>query len=60
MQPFASVMGFDDVSKDDAWTYVFNQIDMTNWELTDPNDALTSMYFQDLVDTNFRFSTLGS
>ena len=53
LQPFGTIMGYDDVSQDDAWTYIFNQVDMTNWECTDPMDALTSEYFQGLIETNF-------
>ena len=50
MQPFASFMGYDDVSEEGVWCYVFNQMDCTNWELTDPNDAMPSYYFGDLID----------
>ena len=53
MQPFSDIVGYDDVSADTNWTYTFNQIDMTNWELTDPNDALTTEYFPGLVESNF-------
>lgn len=51
--PFAEVLGYDDATAEDVWTYVFNQIDVTNWELTDPNDCLTSEFFPGLIDTNF-------
>ena len=51
--PFAAAMGYDDPTEEGIWCYVFNQIDMTNWELTDPNDALTSVYFEGLIDGNF-------
>ena len=53
IKPFAAVLGYDDPTADGVWTYVFNQADMTNWELTDPNDALTSVYFAGLIDQNF-------
>ncbi len=53
MQPFATAIGYDDVKEADNWTYVFNQIDMTNWELTDPTDALTNVTFKGLIETNF-------
>ena len=53
IKPFAAVMGYDDPTAEGVWTYVFNQVDMTNWELTDPNDALTSMFFSGLIDQNF-------
>jgi len=51
--PFAAAMGYDDPKEEGVWTYVFHQIDMTNWELTDPNDALTSVYFAGLIDADF-------
>jgi len=51
--PFAAVMGYDDVTEEGVWKYVFNQIDMTNWECTDPNDALTNVYFAGLIEDNF-------
>lgn len=51
--PFAAQLGYDDPTAERVWVEVFNQIDMTNWELTDPNDALTSVYFEGLIDKNF-------
>ena len=51
LQPYGTIMGYDDVSEEGVWCYIFNQIDMTNWELTDPNDALTSVYFKDAGQT---------
>ena len=53
IRPFAEKMGYEDPAEEGIWCYVFNQIDMTNWELTDPNDALTSEYFPGLIDKNF-------
>ncbi len=53
IKPYAAVMGYDDPTAEGVWTFVFNQIDMTNWELTDPNDALTSVFFAGLTDQNF-------
>ncbi|MGI6239251.1 MAG: ABC transporter substrate-binding protein [Christensenellales bacterium] len=53
IRPFAAQMGYDDPKAEGVWAYVFHQIDMTNWELTDPNDALTSTYFEGLIDKNF-------
>ena len=50
IQPFATFMGYDDASAEGVWVYVFNQIDCTNWECTDPNDAIPSYYFGDLID----------
>ena len=52
LQPFGDAMGYSDVAEGNNWTYIFNQIDMTNWELTDPTDALTSVTFNGLIDTN--------
>ena len=51
--PFASVMGYDDPAAEGVWVYVYNQIDCTNWELTDPNDQMTSYYFPGLIEENF-------
>ena len=51
--PFAKIMGYDDPAAEGTWTYVFNQIDCTNWELSDPTDCLTMEYFPGLVDSNF-------
>jgi peptide/nickel transport system substrate-binding protein len=51
--PFAAQLGYDDPTEEGIWYEVFNQVDMTNWELTDPNDALTSVYFEGLIDKNF-------
>ena len=53
MQPFAAVLGYDDVKADNVWTYVFNSIDMTNWELTNSSAALTSVTYEGLIDDNF-------
>ena len=52
IKPFAAILGYDDPAAEGVWTYVFNQVDMTNWELTDPNDALTSVFFTGLIDGN--------
>ena len=52
--PFAAKMGYDDPAAEGIWVYVFNMVDCTNWELTDPNDQMTWYYFgTDLIDTNF-------
>ncbi len=53
IKPFAAVLGYDDPEAEGVWTYVFNQVDVVNWELTDPNDCLTSKYFEGLIDKNF-------
>jgi len=53
LQPFGTAMGYDDVKAEGVWVYIFNQVDCTNWELTDPNDALTSYYFPGLIEENF-------
>lgn len=53
IKPFAEILGYDDPTAEGVWMYVFNGIDMTNWELTDPNDALTTVKFPGLVESNF-------
>lgn len=53
MQPYATVMGYDDVTEDGVWCYIFNQMDCTNWECTDPNDTMPSYYFGDIAPTSF-------
>lgn len=53
LQPFGTVLGYDDVTQEDVWVYIFNQVDLSTWETTDPNDTLTSVFFEDLVDWNF-------
>ena len=51
--PFAKIMGYDDPAAEGTWCYVFNQVDVVNWELSDPTDCLTTEYFPGLVDSNF-------
>ena len=46
-------MGYDDPAAEGTWCYVFNQVDVVNWELSDPTDCLTTEYFPGLVDSNF-------
>ncbi len=53
IKPFAAVLGYDDPTAEGVWVYVFNQVDISNWESTDPNDCLTSVYFSGLIDANF-------
>ncbi|MGI6239882.1 MAG: ABC transporter substrate-binding protein [Christensenellales bacterium] len=53
LAPFAQAMGYDDPEEEGVWTYVFHQVDMTNWETTNPNAALTSQFFPGLTDANF-------
>ena len=53
IKPFGAQMGYDDVTEEGVWVYIYNQVDCTNWELTDPNDQMTSYYFPGLIDTNF-------
>jgi len=48
IKPYAAAMGYDDPTAEGIWTYVFNQMDCTNWELTDPNDQMPSYYFGDI------------
>lgn len=53
LKPFAAELGYDDPAGEGVWVYVFNQIDMTNWELSNPTVALTSVTFDGLIDENF-------
>ena len=53
LQPFGTVMGYDDVTEEGVWAYVFNQIDLTTWEITDPTDCLTTQTFPGLIDADF-------
>lgn len=48
IRPFAAKLGYDDPAAESVWTYVFNDIDMTNWELTNPNAVMTSVTYGDL------------
>ncbi len=47
LQPFATILGYDDASAESVWTYVFSAIDATNWEATDHVDMLTTQTFPD-------------
>lgn len=47
IQPFATILGYDDASAEGVWTYVFSAIDATNWEATDHVDMLTTQTFPD-------------
>ena len=53
LAPFGKVMGYDDVTEEGVWVYIWNQVDLTGWEITDPDDCLTSMYFEGIVDWDF-------
>ena len=46
MTPYAKVMGYESFAMEDVFK-VFEQIDCTGHELTDPNAAMTSVYFKD-------------
>ena len=46
LTPYAKVMQYETATPDDVFK-IFEQIDCTNWELSDPNDVLTSVYFKD-------------
>ncbi|MDR1599656.1 MAG: ABC transporter substrate-binding protein [Oscillospiraceae bacterium] len=50
MTPYAKVMGYETFALTDVFK-VFEQIDCTNWEITDVNDVLTSVYFKDAGQT---------
>lgn len=45
IQPYASVMGYYDATAEGVWTYVFHQIDVTNWEITDASAVLATEFF---------------
>ena len=51
LTPYAKIMGYDDPKAEGIWVNVFNQVDCTNWECTDPMDVLTSEYFKDAGET---------
>jgi len=53
IKPFAESLGYYDPTEESVWVYVFNAIDMTNWELTSSVAALTSKTYAGLIDTNF-------
>lgn len=50
--PFAAVLGYDDPAAEGVWTYVFNALDMTNWEIPNPSAFLATKTFADLIDQN--------
>ncbi len=51
--PFAEKLGYYDVRENGVWTYVFNDIDMTNWEMDNPIAAQTSKTYEGLIDSDF-------
>lgn len=51
--PFAATLGYDDPRAENVWMFVFNAMDMTNWECTDPNSALTSEVYDFFDGGNF-------
>ncbi|MGI6238359.1 MAG: ABC transporter substrate-binding protein [Christensenellales bacterium] len=52
--PFAASLGYDDPAGESVWTYVFHNIDLLNWELTNPIAALTATTFAEMgVTENF-------
>lgn len=51
--PFAEKLGYYDVRENGVWTYVFNDIDMTNWEMDNPVVAQTSKTYEGLIDSDF-------
>jgi peptide/nickel transport system substrate-binding protein len=51
--PYAVALGYDDPQDDGVWTYVFNQIDLTNWETSTPNSWLVAEnVFPELLNGN--------
>lgn len=53
MTPIAAAIGYDDITAEGNWINVFNQIDCTNWEASDPTDMLTSVTFKGLIADDF-------
>jgi len=53
IKPVAEKLGYDDPAAEGVWTYVFNAIDKTNWEVSDPTDALTATEYPGLVPYDF-------
>lgn len=47
IQPYATILGYDDATEQDVWTYVFHRIDVQNWEITDATDVLATEFFKD-------------
>ncbi|MGI6239530.1 MAG: ABC transporter substrate-binding protein [Christensenellales bacterium] len=47
IRPYAAIMGYDDPTAEDVWTYVFHRLDVQNWEITDSTDVLANEYFKD-------------
>lgn len=58
IQPYATAMGYDDASAEGVWCYVFNQLDCTEWECTDPDDAMPNHLFTEIEDCPTSFPTL--
>ena len=52
IKPFAAVLGYDDPTAEGVWMQVFNQVNCTNWEASDPADMLTTVTFEGLIDKN--------
>ncbi len=50
IQPFAEKLSYSDAKEEGVWTFVFNQVDLLNWDLTNPNRAMTSVQFEGLID----------
>ena len=51
LQPYGTVMGYDDVTADGVWAIIMDQIDVKNGEMTDPMDMLTSVTFEAAGET---------
>ncbi len=51
MAKYAKVMGYDGYTDEDLFK-VFERIDCTNWELTDPTDQMTAVFFKDAGETS--------
>ena len=43
MNKYGACMGHEDAKEEGVWVAIINQVDCTNWELTDPTDQLTNV-----------------
>lgn len=52
ISPMAEKLGYDDPTEELVWTYVFNQADLTVWEITNPDMCLLTEKFPGLFEEN--------
>lgn len=50
--PIAEKLGYYDPTEEGVWMYVFNAVDMTQWEITDPADALAMEQYPEVLTSN--------